>query len=63
MRGRPTNEPKQVNIKVRVTEEMLEHIKCYSEKEDRNVSEYIRQLIRKDINAKRAQKFGEILMK
>ena len=49
MRDRPTNEPKQVNIKVRVTEEMKIYLEKSSEKCGMNISEYIRNMIAGDM--------------
>lgn len=49
MHGRPTNEPKQVNIKVRVTEEMKIYLEKSAENNGMNISEYIRNMIAGDM--------------
>lgn len=47
-----TKQEKEVSVPVRLTEEMLEHLKYYSKKDDRTVTGYIRQLIRNDMKDK-----------
>lgn len=50
---RTTSDPKNEKIKLRLNEEMKDHIQKYAEKDGISLSEYIRELIRKDMRNKR----------
>ena len=51
MAGRTTSDPKETTIKLRVNEDMRNHIEKKSKLKSITMSEYIRELIRKDIIA------------
>ena len=50
---RTTSEPKNENIKLRLSEELKNHVQRYADKYNITLSEYIRDLIRKDVKNKR----------
>lgn len=47
--GRQTSDPKTAVVKLRLNEEMKAHLERKSKMHGVNVSEYIRQLIKKDM--------------
>lgn len=46
---RTTSDPKNEKIKLRLNEELKNHIQRYADKEGVSLSEYIRELIRQDM--------------
>lgn len=49
---RPTSDPKETTIKVRINEDMKKHIEDMTKRRYISTSEYIRELIRKDMRGK-----------
>lgn len=50
---RTTSDPKNEKIKLRLNEDLKNHVQRYADKEGVSLSEYIRDLIRQDIKNKR----------
>ncbi len=50
---RTTSDPKNEKIKLRLNEDLKNHVQRYADKESVSLSEYIRELIRQDIKNKR----------
>lgn len=50
---RTTSDPKNEKIKLRLNEDMKNHVDKYSKQECISLSEYIRELIRQDMRNKR----------
>lgn len=50
---RYSNDPKETTIKLRINDSMRSHIETNSKKKSTTMSEYIRDLIRKDMSNKR----------
>ena len=50
---RTTSDPKNEKIKLRLNEDMKNHIQRYASKEGISLSEYIRNLIRQDMRTKK----------
>lgn len=50
---RTTSDPKNEKIKLRLNEELKDHVRQYAEKDEITLSEYIRELIRQDMRNKR----------
>ena len=50
---RTTSDPKNDNIKLRLNEELKNHVERCADKEGISLSEYIRELIRQDMRNKR----------
>lgn len=50
LQGRPTTDPKDQTLKLRLNDEMRRHIEVSSERCNVSMSEYIRILIRNDMN-------------
>lgn len=53
---RPTDDPKEYNIRVRVSGELMEYLISRAEKEGTSVSECIRRLVRESMSSKISQK-------
>ena len=49
---RPTSDPKETTIKVRINEDMKNHIEKMAKRKCISMSEYMRELIQKDIRGK-----------
>lgn len=49
---RTTSDPKNEKIKLRLNEDLKNHVRIYADKEGISLSEYIRQLIRRDMRNK-----------
>lgn len=50
---RTTSDPKNEKIKLRLNEDLKNHVQRYANKEGVSLSEYIRELIRQDMRNKR----------
>lgn len=50
---RTTLDPKNEKIKLRLNEELKDHVQRYADKDGITLSEYIRELIRQDMRNKR----------
>lgn len=50
---RTTSDPKNEKIKLRLNEELKDHVQRYADKDRITLSEYIRELIRQDMRNKR----------
>ena len=50
MAGRTTNDPKETTIKLRINDDMRNHIEKKSKSKSITMSEYVRNLIRKDMS-------------
>lgn len=50
---RTTSDPKNEKIKLRLNEELKNHVQRYANREGVSLSEYIRELIRQDMRSKR----------
>lgn len=50
---RTTSDPKNEKIKLRLNEDLKNHVQRYANKEGISLSEYIRQLIKQDMRNKR----------
>lgn len=50
---RTTSDPKNEKIKLRLNEDLKNHVQRYANKEGVSLSEYIRHLIRQDMRNKR----------
>lgn len=50
---RTTSDPKNEKIKLRLNDELKDHVQRYADKDSITLSEYIRELIRQDIKNKR----------
>lgn len=53
MHGRTTNDPKETTVKLRINDEMRNHIELSSKKKCVSMSEYIRRLIYADMIAEK----------
>ena len=49
---RPTSDPKETTIKVRINDDMKSHIEKMAKRKYISMSEYMRELIQKDIRGK-----------
>lgn len=49
-KGRQTNDPKETTIKLRINDDMRNHIEKKSKSKSITMSEYVRNLIRKDMS-------------
>ena len=47
--GRPTSDKKDANIKLRLNDDMREHIEKMAKRKDISMSEYLRSLIESDM--------------
>lgn len=47
--GRPTSDKKDTNIKLRLNDDMREHIEKMAKRKDISMSEYLRSLIESDM--------------
>ena len=49
---RPTSDPKETTIRVRINEDMKNHIEKMAKRKYISMSEYMRELIQKDMRGK-----------